>query len=193
MAEERTGIVFQTQCSWLAYGKWRGISLAPIWHVELAAEPEVVVFGKKCRQRRNVGFFSDDVTGYRYSGYTAIAKPLSPFLNALLAEVNKFTGGDNFNALLINEYVDGKHYIGAHSDDEKTLGDSGVFTLSCGATRTLRIRDKTTRRIVFDLELHDHTYVQMGGKFQAEFTHEIVGSRKIHDARRSITCRKHNI
>ena len=33
----------------------------------LENRPEIIVYGKKCKQHRNVGFFSDESSGYRYS------------------------------------------------------------------------------------------------------------------------------
>ena len=30
--------------------------------------PEIIVYGKKCLQRRSIGFFSDESLGYKYSG-----------------------------------------------------------------------------------------------------------------------------
>lgn len=34
---------------------------------QLEERPEIIIFGKKCKQQRNVGFFSDESIGYKYS------------------------------------------------------------------------------------------------------------------------------
>ena len=34
---------------------------------QLEERPEIIVYGKVCKQQRNVGFFSDESIGYKYS------------------------------------------------------------------------------------------------------------------------------
>ena len=50
--------------------------------------------------------------------------------------------GTNYNGILINKYIDGNDYIGAHGDDEKNLDAGDVIAISYGAVRKFRIRDK---------------------------------------------------
>lgn len=54
----------------------------------LDSHPEILIYGKPCRQNRSVGFFSDTSIGYRYSGQVARSKPMTDSLNRLLAMVN---------------------------------------------------------------------------------------------------------
>jgi len=84
---------------------------------QLEERPEIIVYGKPCKQHRNVGFFSDESIGYKYSKKLMASKPLSPLLTGLLASINKMLG-TQFNGILVNKYLDGNDYIGAHSDDE---------------------------------------------------------------------------
>lgn len=106
-----------------------------------------------------------------------------------------------FNSCLINWYLDGNHYTGAHSDDTKDLQpNSPIFSLSLGQSRTFRIRDKSpslgaagaaasTSR---DIELSSGTLLVMGGRMQQHFTHEIVkitSSQKLVNPRINITFR----
>ena len=69
----------------------------------LEEKPEIVVFGKKCRQNRNVGFFSDQSIGYKYSNNLMKSKPLQEKLSLLLGIINN-TLGTEFNGILVNEY-----------------------------------------------------------------------------------------
>lgn len=70
------------------------------------------------------------------------SKPLSKSMTELLAVINKMIGTE-FNGALVNKYVDGNDYISAHSDDENGLDRLvGVVSLSYGAERIFRIRDK---------------------------------------------------
>ena len=97
----------------------------------------------------------------------------------------------NFNGILVNKYKNGEEYISAHSDDEKDLTDAGVVILSYGATRKLRIKDKSTKKKVLDVALVSGEIVQMLGDFQKEFTHEIPIEKKIKEERYSFTFRRH--
>ena len=67
----------------------------------LEERPEIVVFGKKCRQNRNVGFFSDQSIGYKYSNNLMKSQPLQEKLGVLLTIVNN-TLGTEFNGILVN-------------------------------------------------------------------------------------------
>jgi hypothetical protein len=43
----------------------------------LEVHPEIIVYGKTCRQHRNIGFFSDESIGYQYSGKIAKSQPMT--------------------------------------------------------------------------------------------------------------------
>lgn len=163
-------------------------------NLPLLEEPPIVVMGNKYRQRRNIGFFSNESNGYKYSGQIMISQPLNkaPLLEWLLPEINKSLN-TNFNGILVNEYKDGTKHLGAHSDDEKGLDKSRniVAGLAYGAVRKFRIRDKGTKKIVLDYEHTPGTLIVMEGDFQKEFTHEIPIQKKIKEPRISITFRSH--
>lgn len=159
---------------------------------KLLVNPPIKVFNKPAIQHRSIGFFSDTSMGYHYSKQLAKSQPLSDNLKNLLDIVNNLFKV-NFNGILVNRYADGKDYIGSHSDDEKNLTDVGVVAISYGAIRKFRIRDKKTNSIVKDIETIPNKIIQMAGKFQKEFKHEIPIERKITEPRYSFTFRKHTI
>jgi alkylated DNA repair dioxygenase AlkB len=152
--------------------------------------PSINVFGKESIQHRNIGFFSDISEGYRYSGQLAASKPLTPSLQELLNLINIEFNAD-FNGILVNEYPDGTHYIGKHSDDESALSNAGVVCISYGASRKFRIRNKLTGAIVMDIPTTSKEIWVMGGDFQKEFTHEVPVEKKVKEKRISFTFRKH--
>ena len=161
-------------------------------HPQLEERPEIIIFGKTCQQKRNVGFFSDKSIGYKYSKKMMVSKPLSKSMSELLATLNKEIGAD-FNGILVNEYMDGNDYISAHSDDEIGLDTAGVVSISYGAERLFRIRDKQTKEVVCN-EITTHcSILHMGGDFQKLYTHEIPIQKKIKEQRISFTFRKHTI
>ena len=155
----------------------------------LESNLEIIVYGKKCVQRRNISFFSDKSMGYEYSNNIVKSKPLGEHLTPLIKFVNdKF--GTHYNGILVNKYGNGHDYIGAHSDSEKNLEiDTGVVCIATGYMRKFRIRGKVSKKIVCDLETSD--FIQMSGDFQQEFTHEIPKQLKVKESRISYTFRYH--
>lgn len=182
----------------------------------LVENPPIVIYGKKAYQHRDVGFFSNDSKGYYYSNQLMPSSPLTPLLEELLALINrKFVfpwNNRKYNGILINRYKDGTNYIGAHSDDEKSLGENGVIAISLGATRKFRIRNKQANQKyyeyykngyyqeftcgkknenIFDLPLENNSIIWMQGDFQKEFTHEIPIEKRVKEPRISLTFRCH--
>ena len=98
-----------------------------------------------------------------------------------------------FNGILVNKYMDGNDYIGAHSDDETGLDTVGVISISYGAERIFRIRKKETKQHICDEPTTHCSIIHMGGNFQKLYTHEIPIQKKIKEPRISFTFRKHNI
>tara|TARA_B110000261_G_C13022607_1_gene332758 strand:+ start:217 stop:813 length:597 start_codon:yes stop_codon:yes gene_type:complete len=153
--------------------------------------PKIRIYNKDAIQHRCIGFFSNESIGYYYSGQLAKSQPLSENIKKLLENINS-EFNSKFNGILINKYNDGNDYIGRHSDNEKGLDDKiGVLTLSYGAVRKFRIRNKKDNKIVIDIPLEPYEIVHMGGNFQKEFTHEIPIEKKVKDCRYSFTFRKH--
>lgn len=154
----------------------------------------VVIHNKQILTPRKIGFFSNDSIGYRYTGNILPACKFDnyPFLLDILNKVNEYTQSD-FNAILINKYSDGNDYIGPHSDDERNLANNGVVTISFGASRKFRIRDKNTKIIIKDVIVEDGDLYWMQGEFQKHFTHEIVKQLNVKDERISLTFRKHKV
>ena len=159
---------------------------------QLEERPEIVIFGKICKQQRNVAFFSNESIGYKYSKKMMDSKALSESMSELLRIINMAICAE-FNGILVNKYMDGNDYISAHSDDECGLDLAGVVSISYGSERIFRIRSKATKEIMCD-ELTTHcSILHMGGNFQKLYTHEIPIQKKIKDSRISFTFRKHNM
>lgn len=83
----------------------------------LLVKPEIHIHGRTVNQSRDVGFYSDVVKGYHYSGRLMESQPLTKNLRRILRYVNK-RYKSNYNGILINRYR-GKDKIGKHSDDER--------------------------------------------------------------------------
>lgn len=95
---------------------------------------------------------------------------------------------------LAQHYTGGTKCIGSHSDDESALDKSGasrVVSISFGATRTFRIRNKATEEIVLDYPQASGTLLVMEGEFQNQFTHEVPVQKRVNEERISVTFRHH--
>jgi len=163
--------------------------------IPLYEEPPIFLMGEWRNQRRNIGFFSDESKGYKYSGTFIPAMPLGthPVLPWLLTETNKALR-TNFNGILINDYKDGTKKLGAHSDEEWALDKSRrlVVGIAYGpGVRKFRIRDKATKQIVLDYEHQPRTLIGMEGDFQKTHTHEIPEQKRVKERRISVTFRHH--
>ena len=159
---------------------------------KLLENPKINIYGKSAIQHRSIGFFSNDSIGYYYSGQLAKSQSLSENLSILLNKINTKFGG-KFNGILVNKYINGNDYIGAHSDDETSLDKCGVVCISYGAVRKFRIKNKITKKTIVDIPTISNNILNMGGDFQKEFTHEIPIEKKIKEVRYSFTFRKHNV
>ena len=73
---------------------------------------------------------------YVYSGQTARARPLTeveagPHLMGCFHRICRLVTAAAPNAVLLNWYADGAHYMGAHSDDEtQLLPNAPIFSVS---------------------------------------------------------------
>jgi alkylated DNA repair dioxygenase AlkB len=157
----------------------------------LVVNPPIYMWGKECTQHRSIGFFTNGNGGYNYSSSKTPAIPLNEEMGELLEWMNaRFDS--NFNGILVNKYKDGNDYIGKHSDDMRGVDEScGVICISYGACRKFRVREKPSGQIVKDLITNSSQMIQMKGKFQEEFTHEIPMEKKVREARYSFTFRSH--
>ncbi len=161
-------------------------------------EPERVTFncfGKQCTMNRDQCVLSlDPNLTYTFSNTEMRSKPMSTDVCELLEMVNLMIAGANFNSILVNRYRDGKDYISAHADNEDGVDPvAGVVTISCGATRKLRIikKTKTSKEIVAEVAMTDGMLIHMGGSdFQRTFQHEVPREAKVKEERISFTFRR---
>lgn len=164
----------------------------------LLVKPEIHIHGRTVNQSRDVGFYSDAVKGYHYSGRLMESQPLTKSLQRILRYVNK-RYKSNYNGILINRYR-GKDKIGKHSDDERNLdANAGVISISFGGTRIFRVRDKNTGEILQDFTVRNGDLMRMYGDFQKQLTHEVMPPRvkdirldpSFEQERYSLTFRSH--
>lgn len=178
--------------------------------IPLNQKPEIFVHGKVCHQNRDVGFYSTESTGYRYSGQVAAAFSFehAPLLEELMKKVNQVLK-TNFNGVLVNKYNSGEDYIGAHSDSEAGLDKNNMTVASLcyssrdeegnyNGIRKFRLRHKASGLVMTSPILIDYLHqpnellVMDGSAFQKRYTHEIPIEKKVKGTRISLTFRCHS-
>ena len=191
-------VTYLSQTSWIATCKLPK-ELYPnfndLWQTHPLEKGKVKIYGKEIETPRWHASYLND---YTFSGITLNNKNtiIPPAVSKIFEWANT-NETEKYNQILVNWYENGHHYIGKHSDDEKQLiPESYIFSLSLGSTRTFRIRNKESKKIVRDITLNDGDIVIMGGTTQKEFTHEITkisGKKGESISRRiNITFRKFN-
>ena len=127
---------------------------------------------------------------FAFSGQTAPAAPLPPEL-AAARDWAACATGTAYNGLLVNWYADGSEYIGPHADNTTALvPGSHILTLTLGAGRRFRVRDRESGKPVTTITLADGDWVAMCGTMQEHFTHEIVKTTIPTGPRISVTMRQ---
>ena len=150
--------------------------------------------GKKIYARRDVAFISD-APGYNLNvlpDSTLASEPLKnwPLLQLLIAEVNRHMD-EFYDSIIVNYYENGFACVSPHCDNPKANGKHGVTTISLGAPRIYRIRERGIENapVYFDLLMEDGFVVAMKRKFQEKFTHEVPADYRVKKARMSLTFR----
>lgn len=135
-------------------------------------------------------WYGDENAVYTYSGIRN--EPL-PWTDALLECRQKLgeVTDEIFNSVLLNQYVDGHHGMGWHSDDEPELGHNPLIcSLSLGETRCFSMRhkfDKSQRGI--KLPLSHGSLLIMEGQTQKNWQHSVPKTRRTVGCRINLTFR----
>ena len=93
-----------------------------------------------------------------------------------------------FNSVLCNLYRDGSNSVAWHSDKEAFGG--AVASLSLGATRVFRVRDKTDRSITFDFPLPSGSLLLMKPGCQERTDHCVPKTKRLVGPRINLTFRQ---
>lgn len=168
-----------------------GLKVSDFANLRLIKDPPVMVYGKLAHQHRSVGFYSDTVESYPYSGQEIIAQPMPDSIREIMEKINEDYDRE-INGCLVNKYKDGTDYIGYHRDNQPTIDQNYVATVSFGARRKMVIREYSSKAIVETVQLLPNMLLVMEGPtFQTRYTHEIPVQKKVLLPRLSLTFRKH--
>jgi len=180
------------RASWVLHAPcWWDLSVEEFnkaWDGQPPHKPVIKIMGKTIQAPRFQRSFGVD---YAFSGQVARAEPLEaePIVRDVVSVceriVREWTAGEldaHSSAVpgaLLNFYDAAQgHYIGPHSDDEKSLAPGlPVFSVSWGQIRRFRLQPKKHGSTLL-LNLAHGDMLVMGGTCQVTHKHELMKARK---------------
>ena len=149
---------------------------------------EIIIFGKPVVLPRLTAWYGDAGAGYVYSGIRNDPLPWNHELLKLRDGVSR-RAGVRFNSVLLNRYRSGADSVSWHSDDESELGPTPTIgSLSLGATRRFRLRNKETRE-THSVDLGPGDLVLMHGESQRCWEHCLPKTKREVGERINLTFR----
>lgn len=149
---------------------------------------EAKIFGKHFITKRKAAWYGDKPYSYTYSNTTKLALPWTKELLEIKSAVEK-RAEIKFNSCLLNLYHDGQEGMAWHSDDEKALArESGIASVSFGATRKFAFKHKTNKTTV-DIILEPGSLLVMKNETQTNWLHRLPKTTKVSEPRINLTFR----
>ena len=153
-------------------------------------EDKITVFGKIYDQPRLTALYGIDPSPYSYSNITMQPHPMTNTLLRLIEQIKLFDDNE-FNAVLLNLYRDGKDSNGWHADNEKELGKNPVIaSISLGEERFFHLKHKTQKEQRLKIAFKHGSLLIMGGEMQHYWLHQIPKTAKKIAPRINLTFRK---
>lgn len=152
------------------------------------------LFGKFSRSPRKMLWFAENTNWTYFFSRNHVGglkvNPFTPFLLEIKDKVERATG-EQFNALLINEYRGGEDKIDPHKDSDPWLGSQFIVpSLSFGATRTFYIKSESDKNQVLSIKTLDGSMLVMEDNVQTNCKHYIKIEKKVTGIRYNLTFRK---
>lgn len=151
-------------------------------------QDEVVIAGKRMVTKRKVAWYGEKPFAYTYSQVTKYALPWTSEMKELKDLAERITGF-TYNSCLVNLYHSGEEGVTWHSDGEKTLGpEPRIASISLGAERKFVLKHKVSKERV-EVFLENGSVLVMAGLSQAKWVHSLPKTKKVSQARISLTFR----
>ena len=164
--------------------------LEGLWQETAWSQHWVRIAGRRLRCPRLSAWYGVEGARYRYSGETYEPLPFTPLLDQVREGAEEAAGAP-FNSVLVNAYRDGSDSMGWHSDDEPELGRRPVIaSVSLGATRRFRLRDRRKQHEPVALDLAHGSLLVMDGETQSHWQHAVPRTRREVGLRLNLTFRR---
>ena len=164
---------------------WQKLSSEEVtWQQE-----EFRIFGRVVASPRLTAWFGEPGTNYRYTGVDHVAEYWPTWLDRIREKLRSCCT-TRFNFVILNRYLNGRDYMGWHSDAEKGASPE-IASLSLGAKRPFRIEmppraggHQQANRARYELA-HGSLLI-----FDGHLRHQLPKSQRIHEERINLTFRQ---
>ena len=141
---------------------------------------------------RSTAYFGSRPYSYGRVNHEKREFPDCPVMNSILDKMKSVDPHFNTSdyTCLVTYYPDGRSYIPAHSDNEHVIkGGTNIYTVSVGATRTLKLVNRTGPLREYEVPLSNGSVYSMSADSQADWSHELLFDNDIKQGRVSFTFR----
>jgi alkylated DNA repair dioxygenase AlkB len=150
---------------------------------------EIHIYGRKIFQPRLTYLMGDKGVQYNYSQTLFEANPWNQNLKQLKLKIEELWNL-KFNSALLNNYRNGKDYMGWHRDDEKELGIKPVvMSISFGASRDFKLKSRVNPQEQYQIELNHGDVLIMQGACQENYLHCLPKRMKVKKPRYNLSFR----
>ena len=145
---------------------------------------DIRVFGQWHKEPRLTAWWGP---AYRYANVVWQERGLVGAMGQLADRVSRLANF-SYNGVLVNGYRDGRDSMGWHRDNEPEIDTASIASLSLGATRTFKIRHRTTKEVV-NVELA-HGDLLVMEHLQTLHEHSVPKRAKVAAPRMNFTFRR---
>jgi alkylated DNA repair dioxygenase AlkB len=174
---------------WVMRGAFAELELETWWRFVGEAgggwrQNDIRVFGHWHKEPRLTAWWGPT---YQYANVAWPGRPLGGRVGELAKRVGELAG-TTYDAVLVNGYRDGQDAMGWHRDNEPEIDTSSIASLSLGATRTFKIRDRRTKEVT-NVELA-HGDLLVMQHLQDVHEHSVPRRARVHEPRINFTFRR---
>ena len=174
---------------WVERGAFSDQTLDQWWNMvsqegEGWRQNDIRVFGQWHKEPRLTAWWGP---AYRYANVVWQKRDLVGAMGQLADRVSGLANF-SYNGVLVNGYRDGRDSMGWHRDNEPEIDTASIASLSLGATRTFKIRHRTTKEVV-NVELA-HGDLLIMEHLQTLHEHSVPKRAKVAAPRMNFTFRR---
>ena len=179
----------RTMGCWIERSAFQEMSVDAWWDwIDRAApgwqQNDIRVFGQWHKEPRLTAWWGP---AYRYASVVWPARPLDGDIARLTSHVTRMTK-TTYDGVLVNGYRNGQDAMGWHRDNERHIDPSSIASLSLGASRTFKLRDRRTQQVI-DINL-EHGDLLVMEHLQDIHEHSVPRRMKVKEPRINFTFRR---
>lgn len=145
---------------------------------------DILMFGKTFQEPRLTAWFGK---AYSYSNIDWPTRTFPIQLETLKAKIEEIARAP-FNGCLLNLYRNGNDSMGWHRDNEKEIDQTCIASLSLGAPRDFKVRNRNTKEVITVQLTHGSLLIMEN--LQEHFEHSVPKRKRVHEPRINMTFRQ---